>query len=56
MAHTSATTTGSLPKFPENLLCFQRMFPDEAACLRYLEQVRWPGGFVCVRCGGRGEP
>lgn len=56
MAHAPTTRTGSLPEFPENLLGFQRMFPDEAACLRYLEQVRWPEGFVCVRCGGRGDP
>lgn len=26
-------------------------FPDEASCLNYLEQLRWPQGFVCVRCG-----
>jgi hypothetical protein len=53
-----APKTGSLvlPRFPENLLGFQRMFPDEAACLRYLEQVRWPGGFVCAACEGAGEP
>lgn len=31
-------------------------FPDEAACLRYLERVRWPDGFVCPQCGERGEP
>lgn len=55
MAHIPMPGT-SLPEFPDNLLGFQRMFPDEVACLRYMEQVRWPGGFVCVRCGVRGEP
>lgn len=30
-------------------------FPDEAACRAYLEQVRWPQGFVCPRCGAPGE-
>jgi transposase-like protein len=25
--------------------------PDEEACLRYLERVRWGGGFVCRFCG-----
>lgn len=30
-------------------------FPDETACLAYLEQVRWPQGFVCARCGVVGE-
>ncbi len=32
------------------------MFPDETACLRYLQQLRWPGGFVCESCGTVGEP
>ena len=27
-------------------------FPDDAACLAYLERLRWPDGFVCPRCGG----
>lgn len=31
-------------------------FPDDAACLEYLEQMRWPSGFVCPRCGEPGEP
>ena len=46
----------SLPEYPKNLLEFQRMFPDETACLRYLQQLRWPGGFVCESCGTVGEP
>ncbi len=25
-------------------------FPDDDACLDYLEWLRWPGGFVCPRC------
>ena len=29
---------------------------DNAACLRYLEKLRWPDGFVCPRCGGMDEP
>ena len=34
-----------------NLLEFQPLFPDEAACADYLEKLRWPGGFVCPLCG-----
>jgi transposase-like protein len=30
-------------------------FPDEAACLRYLERLRWPDGFVCPHCGEPGQ-
>jgi Transposase zinc-ribbon domain len=39
-----------------NILDFQKMFPDEIACLKYLERVRWPGGFICSRCSKAGEP
>jgi transposase-like protein len=31
-------------------------FPDDASCMSYLEQLRWPQGFVCPRCGAVGEP
>ncbi len=41
---------------PTNLLEFQRMFPDENACLHYLERMRWPNGFVCEKCSVLGEP
>lgn len=33
-------------EYPINLLDFQKMFPEEIACLRYLERMRWPNGFV----------
>ena len=32
--------------FPISRDEFQRMFPDNAACSRYLEHLRWPDGFV----------
>jgi predicted RNA-binding Zn-ribbon protein involved in translation (DUF1610 family)/transposase-like protein len=34
-----------------SLLEFQRDFPDDAACVRYLAGLRWPTGFVCPACG-----
>jgi len=37
--------------FPTSLPNFQRLFPDEIACADYLEDVRWPDGFVCPLCG-----
>jgi hypothetical protein len=46
----------TLPKCPENQLEFQRMFPDEAACLKYLEKMCWPNGFICAECSAVGEP
>lgn len=45
-----------IPVFPKNLPEFQRVFPDDAACERYLEALRWPNGFVCPTCKLRGEP
>jgi hypothetical protein len=30
---------------------FQAWFGTDADCLDYLEWLRWPGGFVCERCG-----
>ena len=42
--------------FPKSLPDFQRLFPDDAACGRYLEGCRWPGGFACPSCGVVAEP
>ncbi len=38
--------------YPHTLGEFFRRFPDDDACLRYLVETRWPGGFCCPRCGG----
>jgi len=49
--------TKKLPsEHPITYLDFQRMFPDERACLLYLEKVRWPNGFICEKCLKMGEP
>jgi hypothetical protein len=42
--------------FPTSLPEFQRVFPDDEACARYLESIRWPDGFACQKCGVFGEP
>jgi transposase-like protein len=36
--------------YPQNLVEFGSFFPDEEACHRFLEHLRWPGGFVCPQC------
>jgi len=41
-------------QFPHTLVEFQDQFPDEEHCWAYLRRARWPRGFVCPRCGGRG--
>ncbi len=42
--------------FPTSLPEFQKVFPDDQACSRYLEAVRWPSGFACPKCSEVGEP
>ncbi len=39
------------PPYPRNVADFNRMFPDEEACVVYLAACRWPDGFRCPRCG-----
>lgn len=51
-----ALSGNPLPECPVTFLDFQRLFPDETACLRYLEAFRWPNGFVCGQCLTAGEP
>lgn len=42
--------------FPTSLPEFQRIFPNDGACADYLENLRWPDGFSCPKCGLCGEP
>ena len=42
--------------FPKSLPQFQKLFPNDAACARYLEGARWPDGFRCPTCKVTGEP
>ena len=38
--------------YPESWRELLGWFPDDAACLAYLERLRWPEGFVCPACRG----
>jgi ISXO2-like transposase domain/Transposase zinc-ribbon domain len=40
--------------YPRSTGEFQAWFGTDADCLDYLEWLRWPGGFVCERCGHSG--
>jgi transposase-like protein len=42
------------PDFPRTLAEFQERFGADEDCRRYLVACRWPDGFRCPRCGGRG--
>ena len=49
-------TTGSRPRpqagkdYPKDDADFLGWFPDDAACLDYLDWLRWPDGFSCPDC------
>jgi transposase-like protein len=43
----------SVEDYPQNLLELEARFSTEAACRAYLFELRWPGGFQCLRCAGR---
>jgi hypothetical protein len=42
--------------YPADWRQFLAFFPDEAACVRYLEALSWPHGFQCPGCGAAGPP
>lgn len=42
--------------FPKSLRDFQKLFPDDDACARWLAGAKWPKGFECPHCGERGDP
>jgi transposase-like protein len=42
--------------YPRTYREFVERFPDDAACAAWLEQLRWPVGFVCPKCEAAGEP
>lgn len=36
---------------PISFESFQKQFPDEEACLKFLDALKWRGGFSCRKCG-----
>jgi transposase-like protein len=42
--------------YPRDWNQFLDWFASEESCLSYLEQLRWPQGFACPRCGASDEP
>jgi transposase-like protein len=37
--------------YPANMIDWMDLFSTEQACLQYLSKVRWPQGYMCLRCG-----
>jgi transposase-like protein len=42
--------------YPRTYREFVSMFPNSEACAGYLEQLRWPSGFVCPECKESATP
>lgn len=42
--------------YPRNWSEFLDWFASDEACLAYLEQLRWPRGYVCPNCGTASDP
>jgi len=36
--------------YPRTLMELEERFSTEAACINYLQKLRWPSGFVCPHC------
>ena len=36
--------------YPGSYAALRAWFPDDDACLDYLDWLRWPQGFVCPHC------
>jgi hypothetical protein len=42
--------------YPQLYREFVEWFPDNKACLDYLEKLRWPNGFTCPVCNVSAQP
>ena len=42
--------------YPRTYREFAEMYPDDDACAAWLEQLRWPNGFVCPKCETGASP
>ncbi|MBA3745241.1 transposase, partial [Sporichthya sp.] len=38
--------------YPRTVQEFRDWFPNDDACVEYLELLRWPEGFTCPVCDG----
>jgi len=49
-------TPGAGVEYPRTFDEMDEWFRTEAGCRAYIQRLRWPGGFVCGRCGIVGGP
>lgn len=43
-----------MEEYPGSVLELERLFSTEEDCRQYLYRLRWPNGFICPRCQGKG--
>lgn len=39
--------------YPRTLQEFDEWFPNDNECIKYIQKIRWPEGFICPACKGR---
>jgi transposase-like protein len=54
--HRSSSSLLSGSDYPGTWDQFLDWFPDEHSCLDFMEQLRWPHGFVCPKCSEQSDP
>ena len=42
--------------YPRTYREFVKMFPDNESCADFLQELRWPDGFICPKCGTTSTP
>lgn len=50
------TPVPGLDDYPRTYREFVKKFPDDGACVAFLERLRWPTGFICSTCGSIETP
>lgn len=56
MVNRSSKSLRAGRDYPSTWSQFLDWFRDEDTCIKYLERLRWPQGFICSRCGVAREP
>jgi len=43
-------------EYPSTIREYFQMFPDDKSCLDYIIDLRWPTGYICVKCAHPSTP
>lgn len=53
MVATSSFSLHAGSDYPESWEQFSDWFPDDLSCLHFLENIRWPDGYICPQCSSK---